>query len=128
MKREYHYSVRPEHLDLSRRTTIKAVYDMLLDAACKDADNNGFGTHQLSTVYNLTWVLVRIGISIDKLPPEDEQLVVSTWVNQVSKLSTTREFQAYGKDGRVYATATTVWTLIGMDSRKLCPIEESIPF
>jgi len=126
MKREYHYSVRPEHMDLSRRTTIKALYDMLLDAACKDADNNGFGTYELSTKYNLTWVLIRVALSIEKLPVEDEQLTIKTWVNEVSKLSTTREFQVCGADGSVYATATTLWTLIGMDSRKLCTID-SIP-
>lgn len=121
-KRQYVYEVRPEHLDLTRRVTIKAIFDILLDTACKDAELNGFGSHDMATSYNLTWVLIRMRIDIRKQPVEDDTITVKTWVDEISKLSTTRNYQVYDQNGDLLVSATTLWTVIDLTTRRMAPV------
>lgn len=120
-KRHYEYEVRPEHLDLTRRVTIKSIFDILLDTACKDADLNGFGSRDMAK-FNLTWVLIRMRIDIVRQPSEDDTLTVNTWVNDITKLSSTRNFQVYDQNGNLAAVATSLWTVIDLTSRRMAPI------
>lgn len=127
-KRYYQYNIRPEHLDFTRRVTMKSIFDILLDAACVDAEHNGFGSQDIMDQYNVTWVLLRMRIDIHTQPVEGDTLTVYTWVGELSKLSTTRNFQVVDQNGNLVVTSTTLWTLIDLDSRRMAPIETVVSY
>ena len=127
-KRNYKYAITPAHLDFTRRATMKALFDILLDAACLDADRNGFGSQDIMDQYNVTWVLLRMRIDIAKQPVEGDVLTVYTWVGELSKLSTTRNFQVYDQNDNLVVTSTTLWTLINLDSRRMAPVETVVSY
>lgn len=121
--RNYQYIIKPEHLDFTRRVSMKSLFDILLDVACVDAAKNGFGSQDIMDQYNVTWVLIRMRIDYMEQPVEGDLITVYTWVGELSKLSTTRNFRVIDQNGKLIAAATTLWTLIDLNSRRMAPID-----
>ena len=89
----------------------------LLNCAGFHATERGFGMAELNES-NYTWVLSRLAIELEEMPAQYEEFSVDTWVENVYRLFTDRNFAIYGKDGRVYGYARSVWAMINMDTRK----------
>ena len=55
---------------------------------------------------------------MEEMPAQYETFSVDTWVENVYRLFTDRDFAIYGKDGKVYGYARSVWAMINLDTRK----------
>ena len=112
----YSYTIEPRDIDQTHRVTYVALGDYILQAAGEDADRNGFGVRNLNCA-NCSWVLSRMAMALERRPEQYEQIVVRTWVNEVSRLMTTRNMVITGEHGRPVGAVVTQWAMIDLDKR-----------
>ena len=60
-----------------------------------------------------------MAVEIDRLPAEYERYTVGTWVGEIGRLMTTRNFIVTDAGGQRIAAASTLWAMIDVkpDSR-----------
>lgn len=117
-KRRYDYRIEPRDVDFNRRATVMSVVDYILHTAGEDADRNGFGVRDLN-MHNASWVLTRMGLETYRMPEEYEDISISTWVSDVSRAMTTRNFEVFDRNGCVVAAAATNWAMIDLSARRM---------
>ena len=114
----YTYQVMPQDLDGKRHFTAVALEMMLLSAAGKAANDRNFGAFKLIDNGGISWVLLKFAVEMDKMPVEDDLLSITTWVEKVGSLLTTRNFEIRNSAGEIIGYATTEWTLIDLTTRR----------
>ncbi len=113
----YHFVAEPFHVDFTGKLFMGVLGNHLLNSAGFHATERGFGIAKMNES-NYTWVLSRLAIELKDMPAEYEHFSVDTWIENVYRLFTDRNFAIYGEDGREYGYARSVWAMIDLDSRK----------
>ncbi|MBE0649270.1 MAG: hypothetical protein IH595_00365 [Bacteroidales bacterium] len=106
-----------ESVSMDNRMTLSALMRILLQGATNHAEAMGFGFTDTSKE-DLSWVLLRINLKIDRLPSWQEKISVFTWPSQVKALTAFREFKVVGKDKEVLCQATSEWSVINLKTRR----------
>ena len=113
----YPFVAEPFHCDFSGRLTLGVLGNHLLNCAGFHATDRGFGIASLNEA-NYTWVLSRLAIELTELPQQYEPFTVQTWVENVYRLFTDRNFALLDRDGHTLGSARSVWAMINLDTRK----------
>ena len=113
----YNFVAEPFHVDFTGRLTLGVLGNHLLNCAGFHATERGFGIAELNED-NYTWVLSRLAIDMDEMPRQYEPFAVQTWVENVYRLFTDRNFAIIDKDGRKIGYARSVWAMISLNTRK----------
>lgn len=90
---------------------------LLQRAAVEHAEHLGFGFQQTSK-QNITWVLMKLSIEINRLPKWREKIKLLTWPRTMEKLTATREFTIKSEENESLCNATSEWLLIDLDTRR----------
>lgn len=120
MKGEYAYIVSPQTVDFKQEITLASLVDLLLTTAGTNADDNNFGIRHLQENNN-TWVLSRLAVEITEFPKQYETISIETWIEDVFRLNTTRNFQIKNSKNEVIGKAVSLWVMINFDTRR--PVE-----
>lgn len=120
MKGEYAYIVSPQTVDFKQEITLASLVDLLLTTAGTNADDNNFGIRHLQENNN-TWVLSRLAVEITEFPKQYETIYIETWIEDVFRLNTTRNFQIKNSKNEVIGKAVSLWVMINFDTRR--PVE-----
>lgn len=115
-KRIYTYRIEPYQADLTQRLTLMGLGDYLLTTASTDAMLQGYGNDMLAP--NCGWVILRMGMDIIRLPKQLEHIHIATWVSDVNRLATTRNFEVFDDQGILIAHASTIWAAIDLNTRR----------
>ena len=107
----------PFHVDFTGHLTMSVLGNHLLNCAGFHAADRGFGIASLNENH-YTWVLSRLAIELEELPFQYESFSVQTWVENVYRLFTDRNFSILNKDGKTIGYARSVWAMISMETRK----------
>ena len=113
----YKLVAEPFHVDFTGHLTLGVLGNHLLNCAGFHATERGFGMATLNED-NYTWVLSRLAIEMDDMPRQYEEFSVQTWVENVYRLFTDRNFAVLDKTGRPIGYARSVWAMINMHTRK----------
>ena len=113
----YKFIAEPFHVDFKGRLTMGVLGNHLLNCAGFHASDRGFGIARLNED-NYTWVLSRLAIELDEMPYQYEEFSVRTWVENVYRLFTDRNFAIIDKDGKKIGYARSVWAMINLNTRK----------
>ncbi len=113
----YSFVAEPFHVDFTGRLFMGVLGNHLLNCAGFHAEERGFGMAEINES-NYTWVLSRLAVELEEMPRQYEEFSIDTWVENVYRLFTDRNFSVYGKDGKVYGYARSVWAMINMNTRK----------
>ena len=113
----YRFVAEPFHVDFNGRLTMGVLGNHLLNCAGFHATDRGFGIASLNED-NYTWVLSRLAIELDEMPYQYEDFTVQTWVENVYRLFTDRNFAILNKDGKKIGYARSVWAMINLNTRK----------
>lgn len=113
----YPLVVEPFHADFTGHLMLGALGNHFLNCAGFHAGERGFGFANLNE-NNYTWVLSRLAIEMEDMPMQYEKFTVETWVENVYRLFTDRNFAVYDKDGKSCGYARSVWAMIDLDTRK----------
>lgn len=113
---KYDYRIQPGEVDLTQRASIITLGDHILHAAGEDADRLGFGLRWMQS-NDTTWVLSRMAIEMKRYPDEYETYQIETWVSDVNRLMSTRNFILYDMQGSIIGKACTNWSMIDFKTR-----------
>jgi acyl-ACP thioesterase len=113
----YTFVAEPFHVDFNGKLTLGVLGNHLLNCAGFHATDRGFGMAMLNED-NYTWVLSRLAIEMDDMPGQYENFTIRTWVKNVYRLFTNRNFAIIDKDGTKIGYARSIWAMINMNTRK----------
>ncbi|MEG0646552.1 MAG: thioesterase [Bacteroides sp.] len=113
----YRFVAEPFHVDFTGHLTMGVLGNHLLNCAGFHATDRGFGIATLNEE-NYTWVLSRLAIELDEMPYQYEDFSIQTWVENVYRLFTDRNFAILNKDGKKIGYARSVWAMINLNTRK----------
>ena len=113
----YHFVAEPFHVDFTGRLTMGVLGNHLLNCAGFHAADRGFGIAELNENH-YTWVLSRLAIELEDMPRQYEPFSIHTWIENVYRLFTDRNFELVNKDGKTVGYARSVWAMISMETRK----------
>ena len=103
--------------DFRGKVTLPVMGNFILQAATIHAQQRGFGYEAISKD-NVAWVLSRLSIEMNDYPNHDEDLIVETWIEDVTRLFTQRCFRFNNNKGETIGYARSIWAAIDMKTRK----------
>lgn len=112
----YNFIAEPFHVDFTGHLAMGVLGNHLLNCAGFHSTERGFGIASLNKD-NYTWVLSRLAIEMNQMPYQYEPFKVQTWVENVYRLFTDRNFAIINKGGQVVGYARSVWAMISMNTR-----------
>ena len=113
----YQFVAEPFHVDYTGHLTIGVLGNHLLNVAGFHSHDRGFGIDRLNKEH-YTWVLSRLALEMYDLPMQYESFTIETWVENVYRLFTDRNFAVLNKEGKAIAYARSVWAMIDTETRK----------
>ena len=119
----YHFVTESYLLDFRGCLTIPMIGNYLMHAASNHASIRGFGFSEM-TEKHTAWVLSRLAIEINRYPAMSEPVTLHTWVDEVSRIFTSRCFELVDNAGVSVAFARSIWAAIDLQSRRPVPLEE----
>lgn len=119
---KYAFQLSPQDCDFREQVSLSALGDLILQAAGKSADENGFGMQKLNTE-NRTWVVSRMAIEMHRFPKWREWINIETWVEAVGRAATTRNFRITDSSDTVIGGASTLWAMIDVSTRRAVDLQ-----
>lgn len=115
----YEFLAEPFHCDFSKRLFMGHLGNHLLNAADFHSTHRDFGMTYLNPIHK-TWVLSRLAIEMDEMPPQYSRFSVETWVESAMRYFTNRNFRIADAedDGKVYGYGRSIWAMIDTDTRQ----------
>ena len=113
----YKFVAEPFHVDFTGRLTMGVLGNHLLNCAGFHASERGFGIAEINENH-YTWVLSRLAIELEDMPRQYEDFSIQSWIENVYRLFTDRNFELVNKDGKTIGYARSVWAMISMETRK----------
>ncbi len=123
----YTYRILARDLDFTGRTSLMSLCRYIFNTAGKDAENNGFGSRELHN-NNATWVISRMSFEMYASLREFDEFYINTWVNEISRLMTTRNLLLCDPQGKTLGAAVTQWAMIDIDSRAPLDLREHMNY
>jgi acyl-ACP thioesterase len=111
------FPVRLYETDGCGSLAVGSLCDYLQEAAGSHAGVFGVSVSHLME-RDLTWVLARLRLRVQRLPSAGERLQVRTWPSGVERLFALRDFQVLDADGAVAASALSAWLIINTATRR----------
>jgi medium-chain acyl-[acyl-carrier-protein] hydrolase len=119
---KYTFQLSPQDCDFREQVSLPALGDLILQAAGKSADENGFGMQKLNAE-NRTWVVSRMAIEMHRFPKWREWINIETWVETVGRAATTRNFRITDTNDTVIGGASTLWAMIDVATRRAVDLQ-----
>lgn len=113
----YRFLAEPFHVDFTGRLTLGVLGNHLLNCAGMHAASRGFGIATLNERH-YTWVLSRLAIELERMPMQYEHFSIETWIENVYRLFTDRNFAILDAEGNPVGYARSVWAMIDLDTRR----------
>ena len=116
-KNLFKFSVIGPETDIHDRLHYHALFAMLQEAACLDADHDGFGAEKLDSI-PACWLLLRMNVVMEKIPKWKDVIYVKTWSCGFEKILFNRDFDILDADFQVIGRATSVWIIAQQGSHR----------
>lgn len=113
----YEFMAEPFHCDFSQHLFMGHLGNHMLNAADFHSTDRGFGMKYLLTIQR-SWVLSRLAIEMEEMPPMYTKFSVETWVESAMRYFTSRNFAVVGDDGKMYGYGRSIWAMIDTESRQ----------
>ncbi|MDD2533360.1 MAG: thioesterase [Eubacteriales bacterium] len=117
----YSFEIRSTDVDFSDQLQLPTLFAFLQEAAYRHAEQLGIGSGCLDAL-DLSWVLTKISLRLDRLPVWGEVVQVRTWSRGAQKLIFARDFElSAGSDLdslQPFARASSEWLVIRRDNHR----------
>ncbi len=123
---EKDYEIKYYEQNLNGDLKESALMNFLQDIATLSAEKLGFGP---SFVFknNYAWVVLRYRVEFYGELKNLTKITIKTEPRGLSRLYAFRDFEIFAPDGTCLAKATSTWSLIDMESRRLLPMQKVLP-
>jgi len=116
------FKIRSYEVDTMAQATFANVANYMQEVAGNHAYDLGLSVDTLIKE-NLTWIVSRIKIEMDRYPNWREKIVTETWPSGYSNLAATRDFLMFDLEENVIGKATSLWMAIDLKTRRPAPIK-----
>lgn len=125
----YEFLAEPFHCDFSGKLMMGHLGNHMLNAADFHSTARDFGMQYLFTI-NRAWVLSRLAIEMEEMPPMYTRFKVETWVESAMRYFTNRNFKIVGvpdasqhptsntQHPKIYGYGRSVWAMIDTETRQ----------
>lgn len=113
----YKFHIESYVCDFTGKATLPVIGNFILQAATIHASERGFGYDEMSEG-NAAWVLSRLSVQMDEYPDHNQDFIVETWVEDVTRFFTQRCFCFLNKDKKIVGYARSIWAAIDMQTRR----------
>lgn len=113
----YSFMAEPFRVDFSGKLPVAVLGNQLLNASDFHSNARGFGIPFLHA-NNCTWVLSRLALDMTDMPHRYEHFEIETWVEDVYRLFTDRNYRVLNEKGEPIAYARSIWAMIDLTTRK----------
>ncbi len=111
------FTVRGYETDATGALSPHTLCDFLQEAAGGHAGTYGVSVGELLS-RNLTWILSRLRLRIERHPAAGETLHVRTWPAGIDRLFALRDFQVVDTEGKTVAAAASAWLILDTKARR----------
>ncbi len=118
---KYPFRVEPFQEDVTGHLAWRNFCNLLLRCANLHAASLHLGYKQMIEQRRV-WVLARLSIQMDAMPLSEEYFNIHTWFSDVYKQFSNREYQILSPDEKLLGCASSVWSLINVDTRQAVDI------
>lgn len=118
------YRIRITEVDARSQLTIPALNGLFQEMAWRHSVVANVSVHELSAQHNISWILSRLKIWIDRLPNYDETVTVKTYVQEIDKYFYHRDFKVIDAWGIEIIRANSVWGLMDIVKRRLTSVPD----
>lgn len=116
-KKSYHVDYCDS--DYYKKLKLSALFNYFQDIAGLHAENLALGIDFLQEKHNVTWVMVRIMVDIERIPTLKEDISIETWPLEPKKLEFERDFIVKDVVGNVLIRATSSWVIMDIEKREI---------
>ena len=107
--------------------TLPTICNYLQEAASVNAEDLGFSKSDFASAgQNISWVLTRLVVKMDRFPKWEDEVVVETFPRGGRKIVAWRDFEVNDASGARLGVASSEWMLIDLATRKIVPVPESV--
>lgn len=112
------YFLTPGECNPEQRMPLTLLISRLIEVATLHANQIGIGYEYLVRDHQ-TWVLSRVAVEMTRYPGVDEHYTIRTWVSNITRLFSERDFEILDADDRVIGNARTVWAVLDTRTRSV---------
>jgi len=123
----YDLRIEPRDVDFTLQATLVTIGDCILQVAGEDADRKGWGVGDLN-LHHAAWVLSRFAVELKRRPRQHETIRIETWVSEVGRMTTTRNFRLWEMAGGLIGASVSNWAMIDLSTRMPLNLREVIAF
>jgi medium-chain acyl-[acyl-carrier-protein] hydrolase len=120
------FSIHSYELDFEGLTRPVSLLNFLQDAAGEHAAHLGWSVLDLLK-RNMTWVLSRYHVRVERYPAWGERIVVLTWPSGRHGYFALRDFEVSDADGRTVVAATTSWMILDLGRKQPLKVDDILP-
>ncbi len=113
---KYQFTAEAVHCDIQQKLFISTLCHHILRAADLHSTERKFGMSYLKTI-NKTWVLSRFALEIFQMPKAYDEFSIETWVENVMKYFTARNFSILNPLEQTLAYCRSIWSMIDTETR-----------
>jgi medium-chain acyl-[acyl-carrier-protein] hydrolase len=115
------FVIRTYEIDTRKRTTLSALVQLMQEAAMQHVLRLKLSVWDLES-HQVSWVLMRKHLWIDRLPMLGEKIRVFTRPSGIHRIFTYRDYIVYDSNGQQIAAASSTWLLMHTEKRKMAPL------
>ncbi len=119
------FLIRANEVDAKGRLTLGALCNFFQEVAGNNARTLKFDITDMRD-QNLTWVLHRMDMRLNKLPNWRETIRVDTWAASGDTLRAYRNYVVLDADGNELTTCLSYWMLLNLDTRRPVRIPKEV--
>lgn len=109
--------IRSYETDPRGRLHAPILCQLLQKAATAHADLLGMSVGSLID-RGVAWVLTRLRLAVERWPGADEEIVITTWPEAMSRLLIERRFELRGAGDLSIGSASTLWIVLDLERRR----------
>jgi fatty acyl-ACP thioesterase A len=124
---DYVWQVRTYECGPNGFATLPAICNYLQEAASLNAEALAFSkTNFEAAGENISWVLTRLTVRMDRYPRWEDEVVVETFPRGGRKIAAWRDFEIKDAGGAVLGAASSEWMLIDLTARKTVAVPQAV--
>ena len=117
--------IESHEADLLSQANIITLFSHTLDTAGYASNGRAYSIDALQE-QGLSWVLSRFAIEVNRYPKQFEEITIETWIEDINKLVSTRNFLIFDKNRELIAKACSLWSMIDQNTRRPVNLLETL--
>ena len=117
--------IESHEADFLSQANIITLFSHTLDTAGYASNGRAYSIDTLQE-QGLSWVLSRFAIEVNRYPKQFEEITIETWIEDINKLVSTRNFQIFDQNRELIAKACSLWSMIDQNTRRPVNLLETL--